>query len=119
MASLADAATARLGLRARMAEVVNKIHSAPSTRDILVGLKDEMQGLFNAERMTIFALDTQNQQLYSITVLGGGEPKEIRVPKSFTSIAGFTALARQTVNIKDAYDPQELARLHPKLTFDQ
>src|SRR5262249_55517095 len=37
----------------------------------------------------------------------------------FASIAGFTALSRQTVNIKDAYDSAELSRLHPKLTFDQ
>jgi type II secretory ATPase GspE/PulE/Tfp pilus assembly ATPase PilB-like protein/GAF domain-containing protein len=116
MASTVGTAT----FRSRMVDVVNKIHAAPSTRDILIGLKDEIQSLINAERLTIFALDTQNQQLYSITAIGpGGEPKEIRVPKSFTSIAGFTALSRQTLNIKDAYDPAELGRLHPKLTFDQ
>ena len=103
--------------KSKMMDVVNKIHAAPTTRDILVGLKDEIQSLFNAERMTIYALDTQKQELYSITATGG-ELKEIRVPKSFTSIAGFTGLSRQTVNIKDAYDARELQALHPKLTFD-
>ncbi len=39
-------------------------------------------------------------------------PKEIRVPKSFASIAGFTALARRTINIKDAYDAAELQKFH-------
>ena len=46
-------------------------------------------------------------------------PKEIRVPKSFASIAGFTALARKTINIKDAYDAAELQRFHANLRFDQ
>jgi type II secretory ATPase GspE/PulE/Tfp pilus assembly ATPase PilB-like protein len=103
--------------KARLVDVINKIHAAPTTRDILVGLKDEIQALLNAERMTIYALDTQNQQLYSITAVGG-EVKEIRVPKNYSSIAGFTGLSRQTVNIKDAYDATELARINPKLTFD-
>jgi type II secretory ATPase GspE/PulE/Tfp pilus assembly ATPase PilB-like protein len=104
--------------KSRTVDLVNKIHAAPTTRDILVGLKDEIQGLFNAERMTIFALDTQKQELYSITAVGG-QLKEIRVPKTFSSIAGFTAMSRQTLNIKDAYDAAELAKLHPKLGFDK
>ena len=49
----------------------------------------------------------------------GDVPKEIRVPKSFASIAGFTALARKTINIKDAYDAAELAKFHANLRFDQ
>ena len=105
-------------LTSRTMEVVNQIHAAPSTRDILVGLKDEIQGLFSAERMTIYALDTQKQELYSITAIGG-QTKEIRVPKTFASIAGFTGLSRQSLNIKDAYDTAELQKLHPKLAFDQ
>jgi len=104
--------------KSRTVDLVNKIHAAPTTRDILVGLKDEIQGLFNAERMTIYALDTQKQELYSITAVGG-QLKEIRVPKTFSSIAGFTAMSRQTLNIKDAYDAAELAKLHPKLGFDK
>ncbi|HEX7808184.1 MAG TPA: ATPase, T2SS/T4P/T4SS family, partial [Thermoanaerobaculia bacterium] len=59
-----------------------------------------------------------NQELYSLQKVGD-QPKEIRVPKSFASIAGFTALARKTVNIKDAYEPSELARFHANLRFDQ
>src|SRR5688572_22152526 len=43
---------------------------------------------------------------------------EIRVPKTFGSIAGFAALSRKTANVKNAYDASELARLHPNLRFD-
>ena len=48
-----------------------------------------------AERVTIFALDTKNQELYSL-FKAGNEVKEIRVPKTFGSIAGFSALSRKT-----------------------
>ncbi|MEM7244219.1 MAG: GspE/PulE family protein [Acidobacteriota bacterium] len=103
--------------QSRMLDVVNKIHAAPSTRDIIVGLKDDIQALFAAERLTIYALDTKNQQLYSVTNTGT-QLKEIRVPKTFTSLAGFCGLSRRTVNVTDAYDDGELKRLHPKLAFD-
>ena len=36
--------------------------------------------------------------------------KEIRVPISESSVAGFVATSRQTVNIGDAYDTAELAK---------
>ena len=55
--------------------------------------------------------------LYSIAK-AGNEFKEIRVPKNFGSIVGFTALSRHTINVKDAHDAKELQQLHPKLTFD-
>ena len=80
-------------------------------------IKDKVLDLVDAERVTIFALDTKNQELFSM-FKAGQEVKEIRVPKTFGSIAGFTALSRKTANVKNAYDPGELVRLHPNLKFD-
>jgi sugar lactone lactonase YvrE len=48
----------------------------------------------------------------------GQDVKEIRVPKTFASIAGFCALSRKTVAIKNAYDGAELGQHHPSLKFD-
>ncbi len=106
-----------LSYRRRLIDIANAINSAPSIQDILVDLKDRMLELVEAERVTIFALDTRNQELFSL-FKAGQEVKEIRVPKTFTSIAGFTALSRKTVNVKSAYDAAELQRLHPSLKFD-
>src|SRR2546426_7919167 len=103
--------------RSRLIEIANMINSAPSIQEILVDIKDKMLDLVDAERVTIFALDTKNQELFSL-VKAGHEVKEIRVAKTFGSIAGFTALSRKTANIKNAYDPSELTRLHPNLKFD-
>jgi type II secretory ATPase GspE/PulE/Tfp pilus assembly ATPase PilB-like protein len=115
--AVAEATQRELHYRKRLIEIANQINAAGSIQDILVDLKDEMLDLVSAERVTLFALDTKNQELFSL-FKAGQETKEIRVPKSFTSIAGFTALSRKTANIKDAYDASELAALHPSLRFD-
>ena len=106
-----------LSYRKRLIEIANLINSAPSIQEILVGLKDRMLDLVDAERVTIFALDTKNQELFSL-FKAGQEVREIRVPKSFASIAGFTALSRKTANIANVYDASELAAHHPNMRFD-
>ena len=119
MSSRATAETTQreLSYRKRLIEIANLINSAPGIAEILVDLKDRILDLVEAERVTIFALDTKNQELYSL-FKAGNEVKEIRVPKTFGSIAGFTALSRRTANVKNAYDTAELTRLHPNLRFD-
>src|SRR4028119_2460435 len=107
-----------LEFRKKLTTIANQINSAESIPHILMTLKDKILELLDAERLTIYAIDTQNQELYSLQKIGD-VPKEIRVPKSFASIAGFTALSRKTINIKDAYDPAELQKFHANLRFDQ
>ena len=115
--AVADATQRELSYRKRLIEIANRINSAPGIPEILVDLKDPILDLVEAERVTLYALDPRNQELFSL-FKAGQEVREIRVPKSFASIAGFTALSRRTANIKDAYDTDELARLHPNLRFD-
>ena len=113
-----DSTQRELVYRKKLVEIANAINSAASIHDILVELKEKLADLVEAERVTIFALDTKSQELFSLLKVGN-EVKEIRVPKSFASIAGFTALARKTINVQNAYDPSELTRFHPNLRFDQ
>ena len=103
--------------RKRLIEIAHALNSANSIQDILVEVKDKILDLVDADRVTIFALDTKNQELFSM-FKAGIDIKEIRVPKTFGSIAGFTALSRKTINIRNAYDPSELQKLHPNLKFD-
>ncbi len=114
---MADGAQRELNYRKRLIDIANQINAAGSIQSILVDLRDEMVDLVGAERVTIFALDTKNQELFSL-FKAGQEVREIRVPKSFGSIAGFTALSRKSANIVNVYDSAELQRLHPSLRFD-
>src|SRR5215471_15744761 len=115
--AMGDTSQREIGYRKRLIDIANMINSASSIQDILVDIKDKVLDLVEGDRVTIFALDTKNQELFSL-VKAGAEVKEIRVPKTFGSIAGFTALSRKTANIRNAYDPSELTRLHPNLKFD-
>ncbi|HXI01562.1 MAG TPA: ATPase, T2SS/T4P/T4SS family [Candidatus Saccharimonadales bacterium] len=103
--------------RRKLGEITNIFNSAPSLNHILVNLKDKILDLIGAERVTIFAIDSKNRELYSLQKTGD-DIREIRVPKSFASVTGFTALSRQTVRLRNAYDAAELASVHEKLEFD-
>jgi type II secretory ATPase GspE/PulE/Tfp pilus assembly ATPase PilB-like protein len=116
--AVADSTQRELQYRKRLIDIANQVNaSTTGIPEILVNLKDEMLDLVAAERVTIFALDPKTQELYSL-FKAGQELREIRVPKSFTSIAGYTALSRKVANITNAYDASELTRLHPSLRFD-
>lgn len=73
--------------------------------------------LFSAERMSIFQRRRQHQDLVA-RFKTGNETKEIKVPISAQSIAGYVALSQQPLLINDAYDAAALTQVHPRLRFD-
>lgn len=98
-------------------QIIDQIHSAKDLDHILVDLKDEILSLFDAERLTLYAVDTERKEIYS-KFLDIDEVKEIRVPISEQSIAGFVAKYRRPLNIGDAYNRVELNSISPALLFD-
>ena len=97
--------------------VTNKIHAANNVNEILFQLKDDILILFDAEGVTIYLIDPSQKQLVS-KYLVGSNIKEIRVPISPFSIAGYVAHAIKMVNIPDVYDAKELQTIDPQLKFD-
>ena len=79
---------------------------------------DEIAALFKAERITIYVVDGKKQELVSRYKIGD-EPKEIRIPISSASIAGYSAFKKKILNIKNVYDNAELAAIDPVLEFDK
>ncbi len=109
----------KLRLSKALQDITNRIHAAQNIKQILVDLKDGILNLFNAQSITIYVVDKQRNEIYSMFLAGGTELKEIRVPISNRSIAGYVANAGKFVNIKDAYDQSELKALDKELSFDQ
>jgi len=107
----------RLANEQRLVHLIDRIHSAKSLDSIFIEIQGEMLTYFDADRMTLYAVDHEKKEIYS-KFLALDAVKEIRVPISAKSVAGFVALTRQTVNIADAYDAAELKRLSPELHFD-
>ncbi len=108
----------QLIIRKHLQDITNQIHSAQNLRQILVDLKGNgILSLFNAHAVTIYVADMLKNEIYSM-FLAGSELKEIRVPISNKSIAGYVANTGNSVNIADAYDVNELKAIHKELTFD-
>ena len=91
----------------RLTNIINEIHSANNTEEILINLQDDILSLFDADRITIYAVDGMNREIFS-KLKTGNEISEIRVPVNTNSIAGYCAWSGKTVNISDAYDEAEL-----------
>jgi type II secretory ATPase GspE/PulE/Tfp pilus assembly ATPase PilB-like protein len=94
--------------------ITNKIHGARDTDDILLNLQSEILGLFDVDRMTIYVIDGARKEVVS-RMKTGDEIDEIRVPLSNESIAGHCAASGKVVNIVNAYDDNELRKIHPQL----
>ena len=107
----------RLANEQRLVHLIDRIHSAKTLDSIFIEVQGEMLTFFGADRMTLYAVDMERKEIYS-KFLALDAVKEIRVPISAKSVAGFVALTKQTVNIADAYDTAELRRLSPELQFD-
>lgn len=107
----------QLEYRKRLMDKINEIHSADNLNTILLHIKDSIAALFTAQRITIYLADAKRNLLLS-KVLSGTEVKQIVVPISDTSLAGYCALSGTVLNIRDAYDEHELKMISANLKFD-
>jgi type II secretory ATPase GspE/PulE/Tfp pilus assembly ATPase PilB-like protein len=103
--------------RTKLQEICNKIYAAKNLDDILINLRHEITGLFEAERITVYVVDGKTRELVS-RFKSGKEFGEIRIPVSPNSIAGCSAFKQKLINIKNAYDEAELKAIDPNLKFD-
>lgn len=117
-ASSAISIDEKLRLSKAIQEITNRIHAAQNIKQILVDLKDGILNLFNAQSITIYIVDKLRNEIYSMFLAGGTELKEIRVPISNKSIAGYVANTGKFVNISDAYNQSELKAIDSELSFD-
>ena len=103
--------------RTKLQEICNKIYAAKNLDEILINLKDEITGLLEAERITVYVVDGKSRELVS-RFKSGEEIGEIRIPVSPNSIAGCSAYKQKLINITNAYDEDELKRIDSNLKFD-
>ncbi|MFO1385961.1 MAG: hypothetical protein U1F55_07195 [Chitinivorax sp.] len=73
--------------------------------------------LFACERLTLYAISRERNVLYSRVKTGINSNKDLVLPLSCDSIAGFVALKQQVVNIGNVYDALQLSLISPELHF--
>lgn len=92
------------------------LEAHPSLMDAYQQLEPMILSLFEAQRMSIFQRRRQHQDLVA-RFKTGKETRQIKVPISPQSIAGYVALSQKPLIISDPYNAQELAEIHPRLKF--
>ncbi|HIJ59088.1 MAG TPA: GAF domain-containing protein [Nitrospirae bacterium] len=98
-------------------DILNTILSTLSIDEILTKVVEEIRKTIGAERSTLYMLNYHCQELFS-KVLQASELVEICVPLNKNSLAGYTAITKKILNIKDAYNVHELQSIDPYLVFD-
>ena len=101
-----------------MKAVTEAIRMADNMNDLLIETAAKTKEALHAERITIYVVDSMHNFLSS-RVKDGEEVKAIMIPISNSSIAGYIANNSKLVNIKDAYDNNELQQNYAGLHFDR
>jgi type II secretory ATPase GspE/PulE/Tfp pilus assembly ATPase PilB-like protein len=110
---------ARLAFQKQLQAVTNKIHATNNIDEIMLEVSADVCALFNADRLTIYSMGEDRQSIVSKVKTGLNSFKDLKLPIAEHSIAGYVALAKKAVNIKDVYDDGELRSLNPNLRFLQ
>jgi type II secretory ATPase GspE/PulE/Tfp pilus assembly ATPase PilB-like protein len=109
----------RLAFFKNLQAVTNKVHATANVDEIILELSQDICELFNADRLTIYAVSDDKASIVSKVKTGLNSFKDLRLPVSDQSIAGYVALERKPVNFRDVYDEAELHAINPNMRFLQ
>jgi type II secretory ATPase GspE/PulE/Tfp pilus assembly ATPase PilB-like protein len=109
--------SAKLAFSKQLQAVTNRIHSTSNVDEIILDVSNDICQLFEADRMTVYLTSEDGQSIVSKVKTGLNSFKDIKLPISESSLAGFCALHRRHMNIRDVYDDLELKQFSPNLTF--
>jgi type II secretory ATPase GspE/PulE/Tfp pilus assembly ATPase PilB-like protein len=115
---LSDVAS-RLAFFKNLQTVSNKVHATTNIDEIMLELSQDICELFNADRLTVYSVSDDKAAIVSKVKTGLNSFKDLRLPISEQSVAGYVALSRKVINIRDVYDEAELKAINPNLRFLQ
>ncbi len=110
---------ARLGFTKSLNQVTNKIHATNNIDEIMLDLSKDICSLFNADRLTIYIVSEDKSALVSKVKTGLNSFKDLKLPIAEQSIAGYAALNKKMLILRDVYDDKELTAYSPHLRFLQ
>ena len=108
---------ARLEFFKKLQAVTTKIHATSNLDELMLDLGMDFCDLFNCDRFTLYAVTPEKDHIVSKVKTGLTTFRDLVLPISPASVAGYVAQTRRTVNIADVYDQAELKRYSPELHF--
>jgi type II secretory ATPase GspE/PulE/Tfp pilus assembly ATPase PilB-like protein len=109
--------SAKLAFSKKIQVVTNRIHSTANIDEIILDVSRDICQLFEADRMTVYITSEDAGSIVSKVKTGLNSFKDIKLPISESSLAGYCALNKRHMNIKDVYDDGELKLFSANLTF--
>ncbi len=103
----------------QLQHVTAQIHETDNIEQIMLEASQDICKLFNADRLTLYVVNDDQTAIISKVKTGLKSSRDLKLPISPQSIAGYVALSRKLLNLSDVYDDEALKTIHPSLTFLQ
>ena len=101
----------------QLQHVTARIHETENVEQIMLEVSQDICKLLNADRLTLYAVSEDQTAIVSKLKTGLSINRELKLPISPQSLAGYAAHSRQMLNVSDVYDDAALKQIHPALTF--
>jgi len=101
----------------QLQHVTARIHDTDNIEQIMLESSQDICKLFNADRLTLYVVNEDKSAIVSKVKTGLNSSRDLKLPITPQSIAGYVAFSRMLVNLPDVYDDDALKRIHPALTF--
>ena len=101
----------------QLQHVTTRIHETENVDQIMLEVSQDICKLLNADRLTLYAVNDDRTAIISKIKTGLNTSRDLKLPISAQSIAGYVAFSKQPVNIADVYDDEALKRVHSTLSF--
>ena len=97
--------------------VTTRIHETDNIDQLMLQSSADICKLLNADRLTLYALSDDKSSIVSKIKTGLQTAKDLKLPISPQSVAGYVALTKSMVNLADVYDDEALKRIHCNSTL--
>ena len=98
-------------------QVTARIHETDNVDQIMLEASQDICKLFNADRLTLYAVTEDKAAIVSKIKTGLNSSRDLKLPISPQSLAGYAAFSKKLINLVDVYDDAALKQIHPQLTF--
>ncbi|MDP2368722.1 ATPase, T2SS/T4P/T4SS family [Rhodoferax sp.] len=101
----------------QLQQVTARIHETENLEQIMLDVSQDICKLLNADRLTLYAVNEDQSSIVSKIKTGLNSSRDLKLPITPQSIAGYAAFSREPLNLSDVYDEDALRKIHPALTF--
>ncbi len=101
----------------QLQHVTARIHETDNIEQIMLDASADICKLFNSDRLTLYVVNEDHSAIVSKVKTGLNSSRDLKLPITPQSIAGYVAFSHMLVNLPDVYDEDALKTIHPALTF--